>query len=191
MKEYRKTGNRTSGRCSRRRRPVPELTGALVLLASVPPNGATGVDPDIAAIRLVFGREERHRHLIRDDDHVGVVVMDEFSSPVKQVIETIDMWRGFDRVKVTVRKVIPAPSDKWYKWDRSCHGDKWEWDKGCKTGRWDRIDGAGRLVYLVEPVSRLLENTTYKVRVKYRDMSKEGCRKRQSADMIVFTTGKR
>ena len=188
-------------------------TGPLVLVCSDPSDGATGVDRDVA-VKLVFGREARSRRHFWDDhncdwDHD---FHDNDDNNVHQVIESIDMWQGFDRVDVNVRRLTTARTKYWDRSDKAWRRDQWvkggkhvndrRWDRdGCWDGhdKWDRCDRddrwgrggrLGRAVFLVEPVSRLRADTEYKVRVKYLDISKDGCRKRKSADMIVFETGK-
>ncbi len=199
MKKCRKKGRRTSGSRSWTHHHGPVCDGPLVLVDSIPSDGATGVDRDIDAIRLVFDRGESHRH--HWDDELEPVLFDGLDGVTshhaesfheRQIIESIDMWRGFDSVQVTVQRVSPASMDHWSQWRKTGH-----WDRGCRSShrdrndRWNRHDRRCRSVFLVKPVSRLRADTEYKVRVKYLDISEDGCRKRRSAEMIVFTTGER
>lgn len=61
--------------------------GPLVLVSSVPRNRQTGVNPDIRAIKLTFGRStsKRRRGLINIDNE-------------------IDMWRGLKEVPIRIRR---------------------------------------------------------------------------------------
>ncbi len=201
MNGCRKRSNHNSGRRSRHRWHTVGWTGPLVLIASDPSDGATGVDRDVT-VELVFAREgRRRRHMWDGHDHDwNHDFHDDDDNSVHQVIESIDMWQGFDPVPVNVRRLTTARTMRVDRSGKSCRRDKWhkcgdwnmDWRNGCRDGddRWDRGDRQGRAVFLVDPVSRLRADTEYKVRVKYLDISAEGCRKRKSADMIVFETGK-
>jgi len=201
MNRCRTRGKRTSRNHSRRRWHTVGWTGPLVLVASDPRDGATGVDRDIT-VELVFARESRRRRHFWDGHDHGWDhdFHDDVDNSVHQVIEAIDMWQGFDPVEVNVRRLTTARTKRLSRSDKSCRRDKWlkcgdgekDWRNGCRDSddRWDRGDRRGRAVFLVDPVSRLRADTEYKVRVKYLDISEDGCRKRKSADMIVFKTGK-
>ncbi len=213
MNSCRTRGKRTSRNHSKRRWHTSRnhskcrwhtvgWTGPLALVASDPSDGATGVDRDIT-VELVFAREgrRRRRHFWDDCDHDwDHDFHDDSDDSVHQVIEAIDMWQGFDPVEVNVTRLTTARTNRLGRSDKFCRRDKWircgdwekDWRNGCRNSddRWDRGDRGGKAVFLVDPVSRLRADTKYKVRVKYLDISQDGCRKRKSADMIVFKTGK-
>lgn len=200
MNRCSKRAKPASGKSSRHRWHTVGWTGPLVLVASDPSDGATGVDRDIT-VELVFAREgRRRRHFWDGRDHGwDHNFHDDVGNSVHQVIEAIDMWQGFDPVKVNVRRLTTARTKHRDRSDKACRRDKWlkcgdwekDWRHGCRDSddRRDKGNRRGRAVFLVDPVSRLRANTEYKVRVKYLDISEDGCRKRKSADMIVFKTG--
>jgi len=185
---------------------IVERIDSLVLVDSDPENGDKGVDRDIT-IELVFAREVRRRRHLCDDHHHDCdhhfhdhdCHDDDFHDhdhEEHRVIESIDMWQGFTRVPVNIRRVTRfADMDRSRRRHRRFkHGhrdDQRRKDHRNRDHHFEIDDGRERIVFLVDPVSRLRANTEYKVRIKYVDIIRhDGCRpKRKSADMIVFKTG--
>lgn len=67
--------------------PFPEFRRPFVLVASVPRNRATGVSPNIKAIKLIFARDVTTRGLI-------------------DVENVIDMWQGMKQIPIRIRRTV-------------------------------------------------------------------------------------